>query len=122
MKNKPIIPVLILYLMLLSPGLVLFSGCSQAESKEIKQIVYVCTESKEIFTGVPMKVPALNPQTGNNSLQHGLYCDNCKTWHAVPPLEITGGNQVTIKCATTNIDLVAIGPVPEKTVQIKEEN
>ncbi len=120
MKKKPFIPVLILYLMLLSPCLVLISGCSQAESKEITQVVYVCTESKEIFTGVPMKVPALNPQTGKNSLQHGLYCENCKTWHSVPPLELTGGNQVIIKCVTTNIDLVANGPIPEKAIQIKE--
>lgn len=101
-------------------GLLLFCGygCS-GEAPEEKILVYVDSENQEIFMGPSLKTPFVNPHTGRQTVQNGLYCGNCQTWHAVAPLEITGGNQVPVKCAETNLKLVADGPLPENATHFK---
>lgn len=105
-------PRIVLLLMLCAlPALV---GCGGKTPPPPRDVVYVCTESKEEFYLPAATPPPVNPKTGQATLVAGMYCDQCKKWYAVPPAEIIGGNQAALKCPVhKTTKLVQEGPPPE---------
>ena len=123
MKLKNLYHVLMMFFVIWIPTIAFLSGCSQAESKQKNNSVpniYICTQTGDFFTGPGLKFPALHPRTGEKTLQRALYCKHCQTWHAVPPLAMTGGNQGAVKCEYSELALESSGPVPKNALKIKD--
>ena len=50
-------------------------------------VTYICLETGETFEGPVQSVPALNPETGRNTLVPAVYSTAKKAWLPAPPEE-----------------------------------
>ena len=88
-------------------------GCSSApdEAADVKQIVYVCSETKKLVLAPPQPTPAENPATGRRTLLRALYCPQCKTWQAAPPSDQSATHPLNLRCQKHNVPLTVDGPI-----------
>lgn len=90
------------------------AGCgggkpSSAAATE-KQVVYLCSETKQIVRAPLQPTPAVNPATGRKTLVRALYCEKCRSWHPIPPAIEQGGNPLRYQCPKHKIDMSPEGP------------
>jgi hypothetical protein len=57
--------------------------------------------------------PAVNQKTGKRTLRPAAYCDACRAWHAVPPIEQLQRSPEGLVCQKTKQRLRFDGPMPE---------
>jgi hypothetical protein len=96
---------------------VIFAGCGSKETDAAaREIVFVCTETREVFHLPAQAAPALNPKTGKPTLAPGLYCAKCDKWFPTPPLDVVGGNPGALTCPVHHRALVPEGPKPASPV------
>lgn len=97
------------------PVLAATCGCGRErdESVDSAPVVYVDRETQQpvVLEGV-VDAPAVNPATGRRTLTPGLYCPQCRTWHATPPLEVLQRNPAARRCPKCQSALNADGPHP----------
>ena len=113
--SKPRLSLIVLALvvsgLLLYP--ILVGGSSAVPDKLLQEIVYVDRESGEVFLLRARSSPEFHPETGEQTLIPGMYCEKCKAWKAVGPLETLQSSKVPHKCRIHKIPLVKDGPIPE---------
>lgn len=98
-----------------------FAGCGGGAAPpdpNANKMVYVDTETRQAYVGNRIDTPAINPQTGKSTLMPGLYCPNCKTWHAVPPLDQINRIPNARRCVKTRVPLLADGPWPTAEIEL----
>ena len=107
------------FMLLVTVGLLACWVLPSSSSKEnpsresVKDVVYVCRETKELIKAPPQKVPATNPSTGRATLYRALYCSECRRWHPVPPPELYSGNPLTYRCPKHHRQMTASGPLDQ---------
>jgi hypothetical protein len=96
-------------------GVVALCGCDRegTDSPVVAEVVYVDQETRQpvVMSGAT-DAPAVNPATGRRTLMPGLYCPQCKAWHATPPLESLQRNPAARRCPKCQSALTADGPAP----------
>lgn len=100
-------------LLLLAAAMGGCGGNSAATSEAPAQQVYFDSATKQpIAAKASMDTPAVHPTTGRRTLMPALYCTQCKTWRAAPPLQELQRNPEARKCPKCKGALTADGPLP----------
>jgi hypothetical protein len=84
---------------------------------ELRQMVFVCRESQELFVGAARATPATHPTTQRQTLLPGWYCAKCQTWHAGPPSD-AAPRADQVRCPKTRLPLLREGPLPSNATQL----
>ena len=92
---------------------VLVGGSSVVPDELLQEIVYVDRESGEAFLLRARSSPEYHPETGEPTLIPGMYCDKCKAWKPVGPMEMLQTSQFVHKCPIHKTRLLREGPLPE---------
>jgi hypothetical protein len=66
---------------------------------------------KPVVQQASHEFPAVNLSTGKRTLKPAAYCDACKMWHAIPPLEEIQRHPGALSCPKTKTALRFDGPV-----------
>lgn len=85
---------------------------SQVREDDYQQVVYVCRDSGETFLLKAKSAPEKHPRTGQPTLWPGLYCESCKAWKFVGPLESLQASGKPPLCPRHNSPLTLDGPQP----------
>ena len=91
----------------------LLGGSSVVADKDLQQIVHVDRETGKAFLVRARLSPEVNPETGKRTLIPGMYCEKCKAWKPVGPIELLQTQRSIHKCPTHKIPLLRDGPFPE---------
>ncbi|HEY0983358.1 MULTISPECIES: hypothetical protein [unclassified Schlesneria] len=91
----------------------LFSSSSIIPDDQLQEFVYVDTKTGEAFLLRARASPEYNPETGEPTLIPGLYCDQCRAWRAVGPLEMLQTSQSRPRCPLHKCPLTQDGPLPD---------
>jgi len=104
--------------LLCSAILCVAAGCGSQSSSNTGQrtkTVYIDTRSGKTVIAEPSeKLPAVNPNTGKRTLMPALYCPQCDTWYAAPPVEVQQRNPDSRRCPKHGTPLSTEGPVPKQ--------
>ena len=91
----------------------LFADSSIVLEHQLQEFVYVDTNTGEAFLLRARSSPEYHPMTGDPTLIPGLYCENCKAWKAVGPLEMLQTSHVPPVCPIHKRPLTQEGPLPD---------
>ena len=80
--------------------------------EERQTMVFVCHESGETFVLRARNTMETHPRTGKATLTPGLYCQQCGTWRASPPLEILQQDPGARNCPVHKSAMSSTGPAP----------
>lgn len=97
-------------------GLLVAAGCGGDSPSETEQreVVYVCTQTRETVVAEAQPTPAVNPETGRRTLMKGLYCAQCETWYPAPPIDVLQRNPGAAVCPRHETPLALDGPRPDR--------
>jgi hypothetical protein len=94
----------------------LLAGCGAADAPPaaaLPDMLFVDTKTGEaIVAPAATDFPAQNPKTGARTLMPGLYCPECRAWHATPPIEQLNRQAGSATCPKTGALLTPHGPWP----------
>ncbi|MCA9116991.1 MAG: hypothetical protein KDA79_18090 [Planctomycetaceae bacterium] len=91
----------------------LWSGPSRAAAMNAERtMVFVCSETGTVYTGIPRTTPAASPVTGNQTLMPGWYCPRCNKWYAGPGMETVQRSRRAPLCEICRQPLLVEGPPP----------
>jgi hypothetical protein len=85
-------------------------GCGGPAPATRPPVVYVCTETHEVFVGAARRTPAANPDTGRDTLVPALYNPEAGRWQAMPPLDVLDGNPGGVVSKNSDRRLTPDGP------------
>ena len=88
-------------------------GTSTVPDKLLQEIVYVDRETGETFLLRARLSPEFNPDTGEQTLIPGMYCEKCKKWKPAGPMELLQTGRFPHKCPIHKTPLSREGPMPE---------
>lgn len=92
---------------------VLFGGSTTVPDELLQEIVYVDKESGDVFLLRARSSPEIHPETGEPTLIPGMYCEKCKGWKPVGPIEMLQTLKVARVCPIHKTPLSLEGPLPE---------
>jgi hypothetical protein len=92
---------------------VLFGGATTVPDELLQEIVYVDKESGDVFLLRARSSPEMHPETGDPTLIPGMYCEKCKVWKPVGPMELLQTLKVPRDCPIHKTPLSLEGPLPE---------
>jgi hypothetical protein len=92
---------------------VLVGGSSTVPDEQLQEIVYVDRETGEAFLLRARSSPEYHPETGDPTLIPGMYCEKCRAWKPVGPLEVLQASRVPHKCPIHKTPLLREGPLPD---------
>lgn len=87
------------------------AGPQDANDPARQKIVYVCTETGRTLQGPATAVPAVNAETGRRTMMPGLYCEQCRKWHATAPFEVTQRDPASRLCPRHRTPMRTEGPL-----------
>lgn len=91
-------------------------GCglapASADAAPQQMLLVDLKTGEAIVSPVVTQFPAKNPKTGQTTLMPGLYCPECRAWHATPPVDQVNRQPGAAKCAKTGALLTPHGPWP----------
>jgi len=91
------------------------SGCAKEAEAPVATMVYIDSVTrKPVVQAVSSEFPAVNPATGRRTLRPAAYCDECRAWHAVPPMEEIQRRPEALVCPKSKGRLRFDGPMPGK--------
>ena len=93
---------------------VLLGGSSNVPDDQLQEVVYVDRETGDTFLLRARSSPEINPDTGDTTLIPGMYCEKCRAWKPVGPLELLQTSRIAHKCPVHKIPLVREGPLPDE--------
>jgi hypothetical protein len=97
---------------LLTAVIVAAPGCTRPEEPSARTMVYLDSITKKpVVQEVSNEFPAVNLSTGKRTLKPAAYCDACKTWHAIPPLDQIQRRPGSLSCPKTKTPLRFDGPI-----------
>ena len=91
----------------------LFGGSTTVPDELLQEIVYVDKDSGDVFLLRARSSPEIHPETGEPTLIPGMYCEKCRTWKPVGPMEMLQSSKVTRVCPIHKIPLSLEGPLPD---------
>ena len=89
-------------------------GSTKISEKDLQEIVYVDRQSGKAYLMKAKQSVEVNPETGEATLIPGMYCDQCKAWKPVAPLDQMQSSRLSKKCPIHKTVLLPDGPMPEK--------
>ena len=92
---------------------VLFGGSGSVPDKLLQKIVYVDRKTGAAFLLPARYSPEIHPETGEATLIPGMYCEKCRAWKPVGPLETLQTSRTPRLCPTHKIPLLREGPLPD---------
>jgi hypothetical protein len=93
---------------------VFLRGNSAIADDQLQELVYVDQETGEAFLLRARSSPEYHPETGDPTLIPGMYCEKCRRWKAVGPLEVLQTGGVPHRCPIHKTPLLREGPLPEE--------
>lgn len=93
---------------------VLVGGSSPVPDDQLQEIVYVDRETGATFLLCARSSPEIHPETGEPTLVPGMYCEKCRAWKPVGPLEMLQTSRIIHKCPLHKIPLLRDGPRPDE--------
>lgn len=89
---------------------VLVGGSSAVPDDQLQEIVYVDRETGDTFLLRARTSPEIHPETGEPTLVPGMYCERCRSWKPVGPLELLQTSRIVHKCPVHKIPLLREKP------------
>jgi hypothetical protein len=91
-----------------------FSASGSSETSEDENVVYICQETGKVLRAPADQIPALNPETGHNTLYRALYCGTCAKWYPLPPPDARNANPLGYRCPKHDTAMSTDGPIPNR--------
>lgn len=92
---------------------VLVGGTTSVPDEQLQEIVYVDRDTGETFLLRARSSPETHPETGEPTLVPGMYCEKCRAWKPVGPLEMLQTTRIVPKCPIHKSALLRDGPLPD---------
>jgi hypothetical protein len=99
-------------------GAIVLIQSSDPDGESLHRSVFVCRETGELFLAAGMPAPGIHPDTGRATLWPALYCPECETWSASPPIERIYGHVDLLDCPKCRMRRTFDGPPPEEALTL----
>ena len=94
-----------------------FGGSASVADDQLQEIVYVDPATGKTFLLRARSSPEFHPETGEQTLIPGMYCEKCKAWKPVGSMEMIQTNRAARRCPIHKIPLLRDGPLPDEESQ-----
>lgn len=101
-------------------------GCSGQEvvtvHRPVSQVAFDQKSKEAVLVLGDVTLPITHPENARSQLQPAMYCEQCRKWYPVPPLDELNRNPGAGRCPRHRTPLSLEGPVPEKTITATNED